>query len=195
MREALLSALRQYPVFSVRSLASTLGKRRPYAYLVAYRLKKAGAIHEIEKGKYTVESDPFLVASWVVWPSYISGWAALHYHKMTEQLPFAIQIVTTRRRKNPVIFFKGTKLNFTYIKKSAFCGYARIDYAGRYIFMAQKEKAIADALASKRMSFAEAAEIVRRNRGKLNIRRLLSYANAAGGPAKKLKEVLHDKPR
>ena len=79
MKERLLKALTGYPVFSVRDIAGVLGKSQNYAYLVAHRLKKAGVIHEIEKGKYSVDSDPFLVASWITWPSYISSWAALNF--------------------------------------------------------------------------------------------------------------------
>jgi predicted transcriptional regulator of viral defense system len=195
MRSALLTALKNYPVFSVRDISAVLGKSRPYASLAAFRLKKAGVIHELEKGKYTLEQDPFLIASWVVWPSYISGWAALNYHKLTEQLPFAIQISTTRQRKNHTLLFHGTKLDFIRIKKSAFFGYKRAAYAQNQIFIAEPEKAIIDALASKRMSLSEAAELVRVNRGKINQRKLLTYSKAARGLVKKLKGVLHDKAR
>jgi predicted transcriptional regulator of viral defense system len=192
MRSALLSALKKYPVFSVRDISAVLGRGRPYASLAAFRLKKAGILHELEKGKYTLESDPFLVASWVVWPSYISGWAALNYHKLTEQLPFAIQVMTTRARKNKALLFHGTKLDFTRIQKRAFCGYTRAVYAQNQIFVAEKEKAIVDALASKRMSLPEAVDLVRRNKGKISLRKLLTYSKTSRGLTQKLKGALHD---
>ncbi len=192
MRDALLAALKPYPVFSVREIAAVLGKGRPYAYLAAFRLKKAGLIREIEKGKYTAQEDPFAIASWVAWPSYISGWAALNYHKLTEQLPFAIQIVTTRQRKSPSLVFNNTRLEFTRLKKDAFFGYRRVAYAQGQIFVAEAEKAIVDALALRRMSLPEAVGLVRHNKRKINLRKLLAYSKSARGLAKKLRGALHD---
>lgn len=192
MRSALISALKNYPVFSIREISAVLGKSRPYASLAAFRLKKAGLLYEIEKGKYTLEQDPFLIASWVVWPSYISGWAALNYHKLTEQLPFAIQVTTTRQRKNQALLFHGAKLDFVRVKKSAFYGYKRVAYAQNQIFVAEAEKAIVDALAAKKMSLGEAAELAHKNRGKISRRRLLAYSRSFRGLTHKLKGALHD---
>jgi predicted transcriptional regulator of viral defense system len=192
MEKELVRALRRYPVFSVRDIAGVLNKGRNYAYLVAYRLKKNGAINEIEKGKYSLDSDPFLVASWVVWPSYISGWAALNYYNLTEQLPFTIHVMTTRKRKRKIISYGNAKIEFVKIKNSAFTGFQRIPYQGKEIFIAEKEKAIIDGLATKKMSFGEAIELIRINRGKISSRKLFSYARAWTGLAKRLKAMLDD---
>ncbi len=190
MQNKLIHALRRYPVFTVRDIASVLNKSRAYAYLVAFRLKKARTIQEIEKGKYTLEEDPFLVASWLVWPSYISGWAALHYYKLTEQLPFTIHVITTRKRKRKYVSFGGATIEFIQIKKSAFFGFRRTPYQNGEIFIAEKEKAIADAVAVRKMSLAEAAEILKINKKKINMRKLFSYAKIM--KCKKIKRALHD---
>lgn len=192
MQNLLISALKRYPVFTVRDIANILDKGRDYAYLVAYRLKKAGAIHEIEKGKYTLEEDPFVVASWIIWPSYISGWAALNYHKLTEQLPFTIHVITTRKRKTKSVLYGNARIEFIKIKKSAFFGFQRIAYLDREIFVAEKEKAIVDGIVSKKMSFAEAVDIVKNGKKKLSRNKLFSYAGIAKGLSKKLKEALND---
>lgn len=192
MQKELITALKRYPVFSVRDIANTLDKSREYAYLVAYRLKRAGAINEIEKGKYTLEEDPFVIASWIVWPSYISGWAALNFYKLTDQLPFTIHIVTTKKRKRKIISYGKTKIEFVKIKKSAFFGFERIIYQNREIFIAEKEKAIIDALATKKMSLEEAIEIIKNNRRKINRNKLFSYAKMSKGLAKKLRRMLNE---
>ncbi len=88
VKEEIRNALKNYPVFTVRDLASLLDKKRNYAYLQAYRWKKQKLIYEIEKGKYTMEKDPFLISSWIVWPSYISGWAAIHYYHLERYTAF-----------------------------------------------------------------------------------------------------------
>ncbi len=190
MREVLLKALSRYPVFTSKNVVSISGKNRQYAYLIVHRLKKNGKIQEIEKGKYTCDSDPLLVASWVTWPSYISSWAALNYYHLTEQLPFTIHVVTTRKRKAKTVLFQGTKLEFIKIKPSAFMGFGRITYQGKEIFMAEKEKAIVDGLVARKMSLAEAVELVKNNKGKLSVRKLFAFARLFPNLVLKLKKGL-----
>jgi predicted transcriptional regulator of viral defense system len=191
MNNVLVSALENYPVFTVKDIAGAINKKMNYAYLVAFRLKKSGVIKEIEKGKYTLENDPFVLASWIVWPSYISGWAALFFHKLTEQIPFTIHVVSTRKRKQKKIFFNGTKIEFIQIKKTAFTGFERIVYQGKEIFLAEKEKAIVDALSAKKMSINEAIELIKNNKGKLNMKKLLGYSKNIIGMKKKLECVFN----
>ena len=187
----LLAALKRYPVFTVRDIANVLNKQRDYAYTVAYRLKKAGAIHEIEKGKYTLEEDSFLIASWITWPSYISSWAALNYHKLTEQLPFIIHVITTRKRKNKIVIYGNSRITFIKIKKNAFFGFERVIYQNKEIFIAEKEKALVDAIATKKMSLGEAVDIIKNNVRKINKTKLFSYAKITKGLVKKLKRGLN----
>ncbi len=192
MNENIRKALQRYPVFAVRDLANLLNKKKDYAYLQAYRWKKKNLIYEIEKGKYTTEEDPFLVSSWVIWPSYISGWAALHFHHLTEQLPFTIQIMTTRKRNKKIINYGNAKISFTTIKPSFLSGYMRVIYQQKEIFIAEKEKALVDALATRKMSFAEGIEIIKSNKRKINFRKLFSYAAMVKGLAAKLRRELYD---
>ncbi len=192
MKQAIQKALGNYPVFTVKDLASLLNKKRAYAYLQAYRWKKEKLIYEIEKGKYTLNEDPFLISSWIVWPSYISGWAALHYYHLTEQLPFTIQVVTSRRRKKKILNYGNAKLEFTTIKSSFFLGFRRILYQQQEIFIAEKEKALIDALATRKMSLAESIEIIKNNKRKINRRKLFAYAALVQGLPPKLKRALYD---
>ncbi len=192
MKDAIKTALQNYPVFTVRDLSSLLNKKRDYAYLQAYRWKKKKLIHEIEKGKYTLEDDPFLISSWIVWPSYISGWAALHYYHLTEQLPFTIQVITTRRRKKRVLDYGKAKIGFATVRSPFFIGFQRVIYQQKEIFIAEKEKALIDALATRKMSLAESIEIIKNNKGKINLRKLFSYAAMVKGLSSKLKRELYD---
>ena len=105
-RTILLRELHKYPVFGVRIVANIINKGKDYAKLVVYRLKKAGLIFELERNRYTVHEDALLVASHVVWPSYLSGWTAIRYYNLTEQIPWKITVITTRSRKKREIKFK-----------------------------------------------------------------------------------------
>lgn len=192
MKDAIRKALQDYPVFTVKDLASLLNKNINYASLQAYRWKKKEFIYEIEKGKYTMEKDPFLISSWIVWPSYISGWAALHYYHFTEQLPFTIQIITTRKRNKRIINYGDAKIEFSTVKSSSFLGFRKIIYQQREIFVAEKEKALIDALATKRMSLAEGSEIIKNYKRKINCRKLFYYAALVKDLPTKLKRALYD---
>jgi predicted transcriptional regulator of viral defense system len=182
-------------VFSVKEIAAALDAKIGYGYLVAYRMKKAGVLHEIEKGKYSLESDPFMVASWITWPSYISCLSALHYWGLTEQLPFTIHVVTTRKRKKKSVAFGGAKIEFIHLKKSSFLGFKKVPYHGSEIFIAEKEKAIVDALAARKMSLGAAASLVEKNKGKVSVRKLLLFAKARKGLSGKLRGALYDKQK
>lgn len=190
MRETLLKALEHYPVFTVKDIAGALDKERNYASLVAYRLKKRGAIREIEKGKYCLEDDALLVASWIVWPSYVTSWAALNYYGLTDQLPFAIHVATTRKRKNKTVSFGNARIEFIKISGKMLTGFHRATYRGKQIFVAEKEKAIIDALAAKKMSIAEAVEVVKKNKRRLNRNKIFSFAKNVNGLTGKLKTAL-----
>lgn len=190
MKDVLLRALSRYPVFTASDVAAVLDKSREYAHLVAHRLKRARLINEIEKGKYTCDSDPMLIASWITWPSYISSWAALSYYKLTEQLPFTIHVVTTRKRKVKTIVFQGTRIEFVKVKPSSFFGFDRVNYQGREVFIAEKEKAIIDGLIARKISLEEAVEIVKNNPGRFNVRKLLTYSRISRGLTGKLNGAL-----
>lgn len=189
----LLRDLERYPVFTVKQIASIANKDMNYTYLMVYRLKRAGLVQEIEKGKYTMEKNPFIIASWIVWPSYISSWAALNFYKLTEQLPFVIHVVTTVKRKSKTISFENGRIEFLTFKRERLLGFEKRVYQNREIFIAEKEKAIVDAVAARKMSINEAVEIIKNNRRKLNMRKLFYYGKAVKGLNKKLEVLLYDK--
>jgi predicted transcriptional regulator of viral defense system len=174
-RIKLLKELKRYPVFTTKTIRDITGKERDYSNLIMYRLKKADLIFEIEKNKYTVHNDSFIVASYVVWPSYITGWAALQYYHLTEQLPWKIEVITTRSRKQKEINFGNSKIEFIKTKPEFMFGYGRSYYRGFEIFVADKEKAIADAYVFKRISEDELLEIIKRHINELNVKLISKY--------------------
>lgn len=172
----LIQKLKEYAVFSALDVENILGKNRRYAYLYIQRLKIGNLIYEVEKGRYSCHRDPFLIASRIVWPSYISGWAALQFYHLTEQLPSTIEVVTTRSRKQRKIDFMNIRIEFSIVHPTHFFGYEKIEYKGHSIFIADKEKALLDALFLGHISPTEFKEILERNKRVISVRRLKSYA-------------------
>lgn len=171
----LLKKLEKYPVFGVRIVSNIINKDKTYSKLYLYRLKKAGLVFELERDKYSLHADPLLVASHMVWPCYISSWAAIRHYNLTEQLPTHIQVITTRSKKRRKIQFENATMEFIRIKKENFFGFGKVAYGNFEIFMAEKEKALADALYLKQMSFQTFLEILQEHKKELNMKRLKSY--------------------
>ncbi len=194
-RLELLKKLEKYVVFEALQLEGILDKTRRYSYLIIHRLKKAGLIHEIENGKYSIYEDPFLIASRITWPSYISSWAALRYWGLTEQLPRTIHVVCPKKRKKNKIKYGNANIEFIKTKQEYFFGYTRVLYQEKEIFIAEIEKAIIDSLLFRKISFPEAIEIIKNNRKKINIKKLLKFSKVKEKLARKIRGELNDRSR
>ena len=179
----IIRELNKYPVFSLKTLSEIVKKNKNYAKLIAYRLKKENLIFEIERGKYTVHKNPLIIASNIIWPSYISCWSAIRYHNMTEQLPQTIFVVTTRKRKNRIIKLNNNKIIFIKISPKYFFGYAKERYDNFDVFIAEKEKALIDSSLLKKISFSEICEIIKNNKDTINFNLLEGYLNKIGNKA------------
>ena len=170
----LLEYLKKYPVFDSIILNNKLDKSKEYINLFVHRLKKSGKIFQIEKNKYTLYDDPFLIASLIVWPSYISCWSALKFYNLTEQIPNYIWVVAVKNKK--ALRFMNTKIAFINIKKSNFFGYNKVKYKNFDIFIAEPEKAIIDSMLLRKISFSEISEIINNNIKKLKINKLIKHS-------------------
>ncbi|HII15507.1 MAG TPA: hypothetical protein HA362_04300 [Nanoarchaeota archaeon] len=171
----LLKELEKYPVFTSKTIADITGKGKKYANLILFRLKKTGEITMLERDKYTSHKDPMVIATHMSWPSYISGWAALQHHHLTEQLPFCIEVITTRERKRRVLEFSFGRIRFIRTSPKNMFGYAKEQAHGFEIFMAEKEKAIADCYAFNLVSENELEEIISKHKNELNLKLIKKY--------------------
>ena len=123
--EQLMEQLKKYPVFDVIKVARKLKTSGKYLRLFLHRLKQKKVIIAIERNKYTLCKDPWVVASHIAWPSYISSWAALRYHHFTEQLPNTIEIVTSKKRSKRTLSFQGMYFKFIITKPALIFGFAK----------------------------------------------------------------------
>ena len=171
----LIRLLTKYPVFNLKMLSEITEKSREYSKLVVFRLKKENLILEIEKNKYTINEDPIIIASNIIWPSYITGWSALRYHNLTEQLPQTISVASTRTRKKREIKFINTKIEFTKLRPKYFFGYKKEGYGNFKIFIAEKEKALIDSALLKKVSFSEIYDILKNNKKNVNFELFVNY--------------------
>lgn len=135
----------QYLVFTIEDTVKLLNKPRAYAILYLNRLEKKGLIARIERGRYALkEGNALAIASNIVFPSYISLWMAFQFYHLTTQLPNAIQIISSRQKRH--IELEYFRVRFIKIEPSRIFGFRKIRDESGYIYIAEKERAVIDAL-------------------------------------------------
>ncbi len=171
---SLLKRLEAYPLFGINDFVRITGSPVKYARNRIYRLRKAGLIFHVQKGKYTVHSDQLIYASYVTVPSYISFWTALRFYNLTEQLPNDIMVAAPMPKRQ--IVSNGATIRF--FKMKQMWGYAKERYAGFDIFIAEREKCIIDCMLLKNLPFDETAKAI--SVKGLDANKLIQYAIKAG---------------
>ncbi|MEA3343961.1 MAG: hypothetical protein U9Q92_07420, partial [archaeon] len=171
-----LKELEKYAVFDNTIFRSITGKDSSYAKLYIHRLKEKGYIFEVKRNRYTILKDPLVVASRIVWPSYISLWSALRFHNLTEQVPHDVRVITTRKLSKSEVVFRDTRIVFVHTKPKYFFGFKKMMLGGFEVFMAEPEKAIIDGMLFRKISCSELAFIIRENFRSLNIKKLVNFA-------------------
>ncbi|MDW7776599.1 MAG: hypothetical protein SCH39_09755 [Methanosarcinales archaeon] len=138
--------------FTIRDLAAILNIPVKKAYTCISRLDDKGFIRSIEKGKYLllgfeperVLSNPFFIASRIVYPSYVSYWSALNFYGFTEQVPGVTFLASTRKKTK--VEFNGFRFRYVLVNPRKFFGYRKERIGDLDFLIAQEEKAIIDSL-------------------------------------------------
>lgn len=160
------------PVFGVSDFTNQ-NIPQNYAKKILHELSKTGKITRIERGKYTTLDDAHIIATRLTEPCYVSMWSALSIHKLTTQIPFSVEIVTTRKRFNRKIMFKNTPIIFYTAQTEMMYGYENMIWKEDIrIPVAKPEKIIVDALYFKTISAEDLSEII----NMVNKKILVSYA-------------------
>ena len=144
-REALDRVMKK-PVFGTEDLHHEKIPKN-YSKKLLHTLAKSGKIRRIEKGKYTCLDDAVAVAAYITRPSYLSLWTAMSIRSLTDQVPFAVEVVTSRRRFRNRIEFSGTPIIFHTVSPKLMFGYENIIWKGNIrVPVASREKIIIDTI-------------------------------------------------
>jgi len=142
----LLEKLRIYAIFGAGEVAKILNCNKRYANLVLTRLYKKKAIKRVEFGKYTLCNLAQSVATNLVSPSYITGWYALRFYNLTEQLPQQIDVLTTKKRNKKILSFNEEKIKYLMVNKNHLFEFFNEASEQYTMNIASIEKAIVDCL-------------------------------------------------
>jgi len=129
-------------VYSIQQLSNLIGKSRAISTVYSSRLVEKKLATKVMKGTISFVDDPFVIATQLVEPSYLSLNSALLFHEIIQQVPKTIECVTSKNS------FRYTHMGVVYhkIPKSLFFGYRRHSKANSYVFVAEPEKAIIDGI-------------------------------------------------
>ncbi len=164
------------PVFGPTDMHNE-GIPRNYSKKLLYMLAKSGRINRIERGKYTRLDDPVAVAACITKPCYLSFWTAMSIRNLTTQIPFAVEVVTSRNRFKRNIVFMNTRINFHTLKPMMMFGYENVIWKENIrIPVANTEKIVIDAILVGNIPKDEISHMVRLS----NITRLKKYAELSG---------------
>jgi predicted transcriptional regulator of viral defense system len=129
------------PVFQINDISRILSKDEKYTRVFLKRIENKGLLKRIERGKYAFEDEnPFLIASNLIFPAYISFISALSYYSLTTQIPKDIFIVSLRQKKEL------SNIKFIKFNKKRFFGYKKEKINEKFLFIGEIEKVIADSL-------------------------------------------------
>ena len=171
----ILKKLEGCPTFNIDIFANIINKDKTYAKMHLNRLKNRGIVKQIQRNVYTVQEDPLVIASRIIWPSYISLWAAFRYHNLTEQIPNKISVVTTRSKSRENIQTMNTTIIFEKIRPSWFFGFSKIKIQDFEVFMAEPEKALIDAVLLKKISTTEIYSLLKENIKDIYTKKIVDY--------------------
>ncbi len=159
-------------VFSIYDAAKLMQKSIAYASLF---LSKSKEFVRIEKGKYALKgTDPFIVASNILYPSYLSLASAMRFYDLIDQNIVKYSVVSVKRHAN--VSFNGLSIEFRRMKKERFFGYTKIDNA----YVAEVEKLFIDCVYFGMPDFSttlEALEYAIDNK-KIDLKKIQEYTIA-----------------
>ncbi|MEK6887615.1 MAG: hypothetical protein AABX14_01590 [Candidatus Aenigmatarchaeota archaeon] len=176
------------PVFTLEDMHN---ERIPknYSKKLLHLLAKQGRIMRIERGKYTCLDDPVAVAAHMTKPCYLSLWTAMSIRNLTTQVPFAVEVVTSRKRFTRKVDFLGTVIKFHAVDPKMMFGYENIIWKENFrIPVANKEKIIIDAVSISSIPEEEIFDMIKISNTSL----LKRYANLTGNEKikNKIKEMI-----
>lgn len=168
----LLDKLRKYPVFGAEEVAKILNCNKKYANLVLTRLYNKKAIKRIESGKYTLCNLAQTVATYLVSPSYITGWYALRFYNLTEQLPQQIDVLTTKKKNKKMLAFNKEKIKYLTVNKKYLFEFFNEVSEQYTMSIASIEKTIVDCLYFNLAPLSVIIQAIKTGKEKISLERI-----------------------
>jgi len=162
-------------VFSIYDAAKVMGKPTAYASLL---LSKSRDVERLERGRYFIKgTDMYEIASNILFPSYVSLYAAMQYYELIDQNIIRYSVIALKRHR-PIIFGNGSSIEFITVKSSMMFGYTNKNNA----YIALPEKLFIDCLYLGKVPFSELKNTLEAANadGLIDSKLIVEYAIKAG---------------
>lgn len=177
-------------VFTLNDAARIMNKPKKY---VSKLLSSNRRVIRIERGKYFINTgkgiDLYAISSQIVFPSYISLFAAFQFYSITDQIVTTFSVISLRRHRK--INLGDNTIEFRNVSRERFFGYAKV----QGVYMASVEKAVVDSLYLNLPEFSYVAEAFSTGirKGIINVEKLVEYSDRMNSSAvrKKLDILLN----
>ena len=178
-------------VFTINDASMLMKKPKKYVSKILSSNRK---VKRIERGLYFINSSRgdnlYEIASQIVFPSYISLFAAFQYYSVTDQVIKKYSVISIKRHRE--VNLDGNIIEFRTIGREKFFGFNRVQNA----YIASIEKAILDSLYLNMPAFSyvkEAFDLAIQN-SILDLKRLKDYAERMNSNSinRKLSKLLHE---
>jgi len=143
-------------VFTFNDAQNILKTSIPSVKNILMNLANKRCIQRIEKGEYLLvparagyekywSEYPWAIVPHLIDEYYVGFWTAMNFWGMTEQIPYTVFVVTTKRKRN--LKFGNQKFEFVTLSKKKFFGFVEQKANKTKTFnISSKEKTLVDAL-------------------------------------------------
>ncbi len=141
-------------IFTVQQARAFWGEPA-YTTDVLRRLERGGWLYRLERGVYMVvplEAGPervwsesaLVIAPYLIQPSAIAYWSALHYWHLTEQTPRTVFVQSTARKRVREKVIASQVFRFVTVVEAKFFGTIRRTLSGQPFYVTDREKTLVD---------------------------------------------------
>ena len=142
-------------IFTFEDAQKILQSSIPSVKNILFSLTRKNCIQRIERGKYLLvpakagygkewTEEPWIIVPNLINQYYVGFWTAMNYWGMTEQIPYTVFVVTTKRKRN--LKFGYQKFQFVTLSKTKFFGFIEETRGKTKFNISTKEKTIVDGL-------------------------------------------------
>ena len=131
-------------IFTFRDMSRLMGTDPAVTRVYVHRMKVKGFLIPVQRGIYTISEDPFIIASQIDQPSYLSFSSALYLHGRFSQVVNDLFVVTSGKTRQ--VSMEGYNIHFVHFNGSMMYGFQKDPKGNSYTFLADLEKAVVDIL-------------------------------------------------
>ncbi len=131
-------------VFGLNEISRIIEKPKNISAVYANRMVKKGLLFKLEKNKFSVSEDIFVIASQLTFPSYLGLTTSLYLNNELSQIIDKIYVLSPKKKRKMKIL--GNEVIFIKINPKIIFGYKKVKKENSYIFISDIEKTIIDCI-------------------------------------------------